>query len=222
MKTKLIFSVLALFALAVFGANATLAQGNMNMGNMQMSGSTDLQFLDMMLAHHADGVKMAQMGVDKAQNAGVKALAQKIVSGQQKDINEMQKIRDRHFSGQPKQEMMMMKSGGMKMDGMKMDSSMRGGNMPMDMSKGGGMMMEMMSKMSEDDMRKLEAASGAEFDRTFLDVFAKHHQMAMDMSKEEISSGKNADTKKKAGEIIKVQTKELAEINRLKKQVGGR
>lgn len=178
-----------------------------------MSGSTDLQFLDMMTKHHSDGVKMAQMGVDKAQNAGVKALAQKMASGQQKDIAEMQKIRDRHFSGQPKQEMMMMKSGGMKMD------STRGGDMSMDMSKG-GMTMEMMSKMAEEDMRKLEAASGAEFDRVFLDVFTKHHQMALDMSKEETSNGKNADTKKKAREIISVQTKELGEINRLKKRVG--
>lgn len=107
----------------------------------------------------------------------------------------------------------MMKSGGMKMD------STRGGDMSMDMSKG-GMTMEMMSKMAEEDMRKLEAASGAEFDRVFLDVFTKHHQMALDMSKEETSNGKNADTKKKAREIISVQTKELGEINRLKKRVG--
>jgi uncharacterized protein (DUF305 family) len=208
MKNKLFFSALALIAITIFGSNATFAQGN-----MQMSGSTDLQFLDMMTKHHSDGVKMAQMGVDKAQNAGVKALAQKMASGQQKDIAEMQKIRDRHFSGQPKQEMMMMKSGGMKMD------STRGGDMSMDMSKG-GMTMEMMSKMAEEDMRKLEAASGAEFDRVFLDVFTKHHQMALDMSKEETSNGKNADTKKKAREIISVQTKELGEINRLKKRVG--
>ena len=93
MKNKLFFSALALIAITIFGSNATFAQGN-----MQMSGSTDLQFLDMMTKHHSDGVKMAQMGVDKAQNAGVKALAQKMASGQQKDIAEMQKIRDRHFS----------------------------------------------------------------------------------------------------------------------------
>lgn len=215
MKTKLIFSTLALVALTILGANAAFAQDDMNMGNMktQMSANTDLQFLDMMLAHHADGVKMAQMGVDKAQNAGVKALAEKMKTGQQKDIKEMQAIRDRHFSGQPKQEMMMMKGGGMKMD------SMKGGDMKMDMSKGGAMTMEMMSKTAEDDMRKLEAASGAEFDRAFLDIFMKHHQMALDMSREETSKGKNADAKKKAREIISVQTKEMGEMKRLKAQV---
>lgn len=216
MKTKLMFAVLALFALTMFGASTdTVAQGNMKMGNMQMSGGTDLQFLDMTLMHHADGVKMAQMGVDKAQNAGVKALAKKMAAGQQKDIEEMQKMRDTHFSNQPKQEMMMMSQGG----GMKMDS-MKSGNMSMNSMKESGMTMEMMQKMSEQDMQKLEAASGAEFDRTFLDVFMKHHQMAIDMAKDEVAKGSNAEVKKKAREIIAVQTKELAEMKRLQKQVG--
>ena len=189
MNKKSVFSMLAFFALAIFTANAAFAQ------NAKMSGNqTDLQFLDMMLMHHSDGVKMAQMGVDKAQNAGVKALAQKMATSQQKDIEEMQKMRDSHFSGEGKQEMMMM--------------------------KGREMTMEMMMKMAQEDMEKLEAASGAEFDRTFLDVFTKHHQMALDMSKQETSKGKDAEVKKKAREIIAVQTKELGEIKRLKKQVG--
>lgn len=190
MKTKLIFTVLAAFALTIFVGNGALAQTNRS-GN-----ETDKQFLDMMLMHHSDGVKMAQMGVDKAQNAGVKKIAEKMVAGQQKDIEEMQKMRDEHFSGQAKAEMMTV--------------------------KGREMTMEMMMKMSQEDMQKLEAASGTEFDRTFLDVFMKHHQMAIDMSKEETSKGKDAEAKKKAREISTVQTKELAEMKRLKAQVAAK
>lgn len=189
MNTKLIFSALTVFALTIFTANAAFAQTTKLNGNQ-----TDLQFLDLMTMHHSDGVKMAQMGVDKAQNAGVKTLAQKMVDGQQKDIEEMQKMRDSHFAGQPKAEMMTV--------------------------KGREMTTEMMMKMSEADMEKLEAASGAEFDRTFLDVFMKHHQMAIDMSKAETSKGKDAEVKKKAREIIAKQTKEIGEMKRLKKQVG--
>ena len=189
MNKKLMFSALAMLALMITGASATFAQ------NAKMSGNqTDLQFLDMMMMHHADGVKMAQMGVDKAQNAGVKALAEKMAADQQKDIEEMQKMRDSHFSGQAKAEMMMV--------------------------KGRQMTMEMMMKMAQSDMQKLEAASGTEFDRTFLDIFMKHHQMAIDMSKEETAKGKDAEIKKKAREIITKQTKEIGEMKRLKKQVG--
>lgn len=188
MKTKIIFTVLALFALTVLGGNTTMAQMKQN------GGETDKHFLDMMIEHHASGAKMAQMGVDKASNAGVKTLAEKMAADQQKGIGELQKIRDSHFSGQAKAEMMTV--------------------------KGQAMTMEMMMKMSEEDMQKLEAASGAEFDRAFLDVFMKHHQMALDMSKEEIAKGKDAEAKKKASEIISKQTKELGEMKRLKKQVG--
>jgi uncharacterized protein (DUF305 family) len=191
MNTKLFFSVLTLFALTVFGANQAVAQKVILSVN-----ETDIQFLDMMMPHHADGVKMAQMGIDKARNARVKALARKMANDQQKDIEEMQKMRDRHFSGQPKAELMTV--------------------------KGREMTLEVMMKMAEEDMRKLEAASGAEFDRTFLDVFLKHHQMAIDMSREEVSKGKTADVKKKAREIISKQTKEMSEMKRLKAQVAAK
>ena len=191
MKTKLILKVAAIFALAIMASSAALAQNTKMNGNQ-----TDLQFLDMMLMHHADGVKMAQMGVSKAQNGGVKSLARKMAAGQQKDIGQMQRMRDSHFSGQPKQEMMMV--------------------------KGREMTMQMMMQMAQEDMQKLEAAaSGAEFDRTFLDVFLKHHQMAIDMSGEENSRGQDAEVKKKAREIISKQTKEMAEMRRLKARVGG-
>lgn len=189
MNKKLMFSALTMLALVITAASSTFAQ------NAKMSGNqTDLQFLDMMMMHHADGVKMARMGVDKAQNAGVKSLAEKMAADQQKDIEEMQKMRDSHFSGQAKAEMMTV--------------------------KGREMTMEMMMKMAQADMQKLEAASGAEFDRTFLDIFMKHHQMAIDMSREETARGKDAEVKKKAREIITKQTKEIGEMKRLKKQVG--
>lgn len=192
MKTKLIFSLLALFAALGLGANqAALAQKV-----IQSVDETDIQFLDMMVPHHADGVKMAQMGAGKAQNARVKSLARKMAADQQKDIEEMEKMRESHYSGQPKAELMTV--------------------------KGRQMTIEMMEKMAQEDMGKLEAASGRQFDRTFLEVFMKHHQMALDMSRQETAKGQNAEVKKKAREIISKQTKEMAEMKRLRSQVAGR
>ena len=193
MKYKIGYLTLALLALIVLGANDAAAQKNRVVTSVKV---TDIQFLDMMMPHHADGVKMARMGIEKAQNPGVKALAEKMAAGQEKDIEEMQKMRDDKFSQQPKAEMMTV--------------------------KGRRITLEMMEKMSREDLQKLEAATGTEFDRVFLDVFTKHHRMAIDMSKEETGKGEEADVKKKAREIISVQTKELGEINRLKRQVSSR
>lgn len=188
MKSRLIVSVLTLFATIAIGSNLAWAQ-NSKTAEKQ----TDLQFLDMMTMHHSDGVKMAEMGIGKAQNAGVKTLAEKMAAGQRQDIAEMEKMRSDHFAGRPKAETMMV--------------------------KGKRMTADMMMKMSQEDMRKLEAAAGTAFDRTFLDVFMKHHRMAIDMSREETSKGRDTEIKKKAGEIRTMQTAELAEMSRLKRQV---
>jgi uncharacterized protein (DUF305 family) len=188
MKSNTSFMICALMALLILGGDG-LGQDK----TVKSVKETDIQFLDMMMEHHADGVEMARMGIEKAQNAEVKALADKMAAGQQKDIDEMRKMREAHFPQNPKAEMMTV--------------------------KGRTMTSEMMEKMAQEDMRKLETASGAEFDRAFLDVFMKHHQMALDMSKEETSKGEQPEVKKKAREIIAVQSKEMAEMRRLKTRI---
>lgn len=162
----------------------------------QMKGGgneTDAKFLDMMMKHHSNGVEMAGMGVDKANSEGVKSLARRIRDDQKKDIEEMEKMRSSDLSNMPKQTSMMMKKR--------------------------LMTMEMMDKMSQQDMAKLRAASGPAFDQTFLDVFMKHHQMAIDMSREEMSKGAHAEVKRKAREIVTKQSNELTEMKRLKTEV---
>lgn len=83
----------------------------------------DVQFLDTMVKHHQDGIKMFQMGADKAQNLELKAMAQMMVNDQKKEIPELKALREEIKPGAP--EAINMKL--MKMDGMKMDD--------MDMSK---------------------------------------------------------------------------------------
>lgn len=75
---------------------------------------------------------------------------------------------------------------------------------------------------SQADVQKLEAAMGAEFDRLFLDTFIKHHQMGIEMAREETGKGSDAEIKKKAGEIIKVQIRKIGEMQTLKKQVAAK
>ena len=50
----------------------------------------------------------------------------------------------------------------------------------------------MAGMMSDDDMTKLETASGAEFDRLWLDMMVKHHEGAVEMARTELKDGKDA------------------------------
>lgn len=182
-------------------ANNNSISSNMgNMSNMTTSKNAeenenmDVQFIDAMTQHHADGIKMAEMAVSKAQNAGVKAFAQKSVGMQREDSQKLEGFRSKFFAGAPKSDHIE--------------------------TRGREMMMTEMKKMSEEDMQKLEAAKGAEFDRMFLDIFTKHHQMAVDMATEEKNRGEQADVKADAEKNINQQTKDIGEMAELKKKVG--
>ena len=55
--------------------------------------------------------------------------------------------------------------------------------------------------MSSEDMDKLEKASGAEFDKMFLEMMVKHHEGAVEMAETEKADGKYGPAKKLADDV---------------------
>jgi uncharacterized protein (DUF305 family) len=82
------------------------------------------------------------------------------------------------------------------------------------MDHGGGM-------MSEEDMSALMAASGAEFDRLFLEQMIEHHTGAVEMAVTESAEGQNTDAIAMAGTIRDTQNAEIAEMRQLLPELGG-
>lgn len=58
-------------------------------------------------------------------------------------------------------------------------------------------------------------------DLQFIDGMAPHHKMAIEMAQVEVQKGQRADVKKLAQRIISSQTKELVEMEALRKQLTG-
>lgn len=56
--------------------------------------SYDIQFLDSMIAHHKQGVEMAEMAMTKSQNARIRTKAETTADKQQSEIAKMQVIRN--------------------------------------------------------------------------------------------------------------------------------
>lgn len=65
------------------------------------------------------------------------------------------------------------------------------------------------------DMAKLRAADGKAFDMLWLQVISGHHSAAIQMGEIEKAGGADAESAQLATDIIELQTKELAEFNRL-------
>lgn len=179
-------SALSLAMMLGFGILNSARVAAQQMGDMPY----DLHFIDMMIMHHQEGIEMAQLAQNKAQNAKVRAFAAKTAADQQKDIDELQGHRNHWYAGKPMMDQAMMHS---------MMQSMHP-DMKMDM---------------EDTRRKLVAAEGAAFDRLFLENMIHHHQMALGMAKEAITKAEHVELKQFARKTVTKQQSEIAEMNRL-------
>lgn len=175
-------------------AAATLAQDHTaHTGHGQTSDAPyDLHYIDMTLMHHEQGVEMARLAEQKALNAQVKAFAKKTAADQERDTKVLQRYRDTWYGGRPQTDHAQMTAH----QGMQMDHGA--------------------------DLAKLRAATGAAFDRLFLDTMAHHHQMAIDMSKEARQKAEHAEIRQFAAKTVAKQQAEVAEMNRLKAALGGR
>jgi uncharacterized protein (DUF305 family) len=149
----------------------------------------DLQFIDTMSAHHQGAIEMAEMVLKKSQNAELKAFAQKIIDDQRKEIAQMKDWREKWYAGKPPAK-------NMEMPGMS----------------------DSMKMMSGDGMKKMEAATGKDFDLHFLDMMTPHHAGAVMMAKEALQKAEHAEIKTLAQNIIREQEKEIKQMNDWKAQ----
>jgi uncharacterized protein (DUF305 family) len=148
----------------------------------------DLQFLDTMSHHHQGAVDMAKAAVEKAQHPELKAFAQKIIVDQNKEIAQMKDWREKWFAGKP-------------------------AAMNMEMSG----MTDSMKMMSGDGMKRLEAATGNDFDLMFVEMMTPHHDGAVVMSKEALQKAEHPEIKLLANQIIKAQEAEIKKMADWKK-----
>ena len=151
----------------------------------------DVAFATEMIPHHAQAVEMATMALEKATNATVKQLATAIQSAQDPEIQKMSGWLVGW--GQPVPDT---------------SSTVHGGGHSM--SGGTGM-------MTEAQMTELENASGAAFDKLWVEMMTEHHEGAVSMSRAELADGENSEAKALAQQIITAQTKEIATMVELAK-----
>ncbi|GHF08803.1 hypothetical protein GCM10017786_48280 [Amycolatopsis deserti] len=157
----------------------------------------DVTFAQEMIQHHQQALDMAKLVPTRSTNNQVKDLASRIERAQDPEIQQM-----RGWLTQWNAAMSAMPS----MSGMHMPST---SSMPgMDHGAMPGM-------MSDADMRMLEHASGAEFDKMWLQMMVEHHQGAVEMARTELANGANADAKALAQAVIDAQTAEITEMQQL-------
>jgi uncharacterized protein (DUF305 family) len=152
----------------------------------------DLRFAQMMIPHHEQALEMAQLAAGRASAQPVKDLAEQIRAAQDPEIATLNGFLQAW--GAPA-------TGGMA--GMDHGGMAHGGTSPMN-----GM-------MTAEQMDQLEAASGAEFDRMFLEMMIAHHEGAVADARTELAEGANPQAKELAQKIVDGQTAEITQMRQL-------
>ena len=143
----------------------------------------DQRFLNQMIAHHQGAVMSAQMMIADSARPELRDLAQRIITGQQREIDQM---------GEWRQEWYGTASSGT-LPGM-MGSGMMGGAM-----------------MNREQMRQMMGAS-ADFDRMFLQMMIPHHEAAIAMAQQALTQAEHPEIKTLAQGIITTQRAEVGEM----------
>ncbi|WP_063036547.1 DUF305 domain-containing protein [Nocardia pseudovaccinii] len=157
----------------------------------------DVTFLQMMYPHHAQAVEMARLVPSRTRNEQVRALAADIEKAQSPEMEQITKLLESFGKPAPT-------SSGHGGHNMEMTTSM---NMPGTTTMPG--------MMSNEQMNTLAAASGADFDRQWLELMIEHHTGAIAMSNTELDGGVNPDAKALATAVVAAQQAEIGTMRGL-------
>lgn len=153
--------------------------------------AADISFAQLMIPHHQQAVEMAEMALVQAESPEVLELAKQIQAAQDPEIQMM--------------------TGWLETWGAPMEMGDDHGSHDM-----GGMSMEGM--MSDEDMQALMDATGADFDRMWLEMMIAHHEGAITMAEQVKAESSNTEVTTLADAVISGQTAEIATMQQLLSQ----
>ena len=169
-------------------SGGTMGPGMMNSSMMggviaNSNASFDQRFLDQMILHHQMAVTSAQRMIADSTRPELRDLAQRIITGQQREIDQMRQWRQNWYG------------------------TATSGTLPGMMS--GGMMGG--ATTNRDQMRQMMGAN-ADFDRLFLQMMIPHHEAAIAMAQQALTQADHPEIKTLAQGIITTQRAEISEM----------
>lgn len=145
--------------------------------------ATDVMYLQMMVAHHEQGLEMVELAADRAERSDVRILAEAVAATQADEAK-------------------MMKSWLTKWS-----EPTTVDHAPSAHADHGGL-----PATGEQELKALRKAKGAKFETTFLNLFVAHQHNAVEMAQLETDKGTNAETKALAARIKASRTDQIQQM----------
>lgn len=149
--------------------------------------SADVMFAQMMIPHHEQAVEMADLAPSRAKDPQISLLASEIRAAQDPEIALMASWLEEWGAPRGSGEEVMSLHAGHGMQGM----------------------------LSDEQLADLAASLGPDFDHLFAEFMIEHHEGAVAMARDVLSSGSDARVAALAREIIVTQEKEILQLRAL-------
>ncbi|MDP1877535.1 MAG: DUF305 domain-containing protein [Actinomycetota bacterium] len=146
---------------------------------------SDVMFAQMMIPHHEQAIEMSALAPANGASPEVLELAAAISAAQAPEINQMRAMLERW--------------------GVPMTMADHSGH--------GGMAMTGM--VSDEDMDRLQAAQGADFDRLYLELMIAHHEGAIAMTQDPLANGDDPELRTLLEAIVTSQTAEIEKMRQM-------
>ncbi|MBA8825888.1 uncharacterized protein (DUF305 family) [Saccharopolyspora lacisalsi] len=148
------------------------------------------RYVRMMIPHHRQALTMTDMAPERAKHPRVRGLAGRIGGAQRAEIGMMR--------------------GWLKRSGLrsKPDQSVDEQHR------------RMMGMATEEQLARLEASSGTEFDRLFLRLMTRHHEGAVTMAVDLLEKGTGPQVRSMAKDVMATQRDEIAVMEDLLTEIG--
>jgi uncharacterized protein (DUF305 family) len=148
----------------------------------QPANEADVRFMQKMIPHHQQALEMTALVKDRASSEQLRSLAERIDAAQGPEISAMQSwLRDK---------------------GRSTAGSGHG-------HAGHGAAEQMPGMATPEQMAKLKAASGKDFERLFLELMIAHHRGALAMASEALKSGADVIARRTAMDVSMSQSAEI-------------
>ncbi len=157
----------------------------------------DVDYVTHMIAHHLQALEMSALAADRAEEEQVKAIASRIYDTQGAEIHGLAAWLQERDQPVP-------------VDVEELDGS--GPRAPDGDHGAHGDRADMPGMLSAEQIAALEAASGAEFDRLYLEGMIQHHEGAVDMSATVLTEGVDGRAEELAADIGAGQTAEIGRM----------
>ncbi len=153
---------------------------------------TDVAFVQMMIPHHAQALKMSELARRYARDTRVRSLAERIRGSQAPEIQAMAAWLEERSMEVPRIED----------DPMKYDHGQHGHN-------------SMMGMLTPAQLKQLAAARGARFDRLFIHGMIRHHAGAVDMAVDAAKDGIDQIVSEMTADVAATQSAEISRMRDL-------